>query len=80
MRDYAIVIGKTETGWSAYVPDLPGLIAAGATLEETEQLMKEALEMHLGSMLEDGDPIPAPSTHVMTMRAAVLEDRLAKSA
>ncbi|MES2392561.1 MAG: type II toxin-antitoxin system HicB family antitoxin [Acidobacteriota bacterium] len=80
MRDYAIIFGKTETGWSAYVPDLPGLIAAGSTLEETQQLMREGLEMHLGSMLEDGDAIPEPSTHVMTMRAAVLEHRLAKSA
>jgi predicted RNase H-like HicB family nuclease len=80
MNDYAIIFGKTATGWSAHVPDLPGLIAVGSTLQETETLMREALEMHLGSMLQDGDPIPEPATRVMTMHAAVLEQRLAKSA
>jgi predicted RNase H-like HicB family nuclease len=44
------------------VPDLPGCIATGATLQETEQLMREAVEMHLEGMREDGDPIPQPST------------------
>jgi len=80
MREYAVVFETSPTGWGAHVPDLPGLIAVGSTLEETEQLMREALEIHLGSMLEDGDPIPTPVTRVMTMHARVLESRLAKSA
>jgi predicted RNase H-like HicB family nuclease len=59
---YAVLYEKTGTGYSAHVPDLPGCIATGATLQETEQLMREAVEMHLEGMREDGDPIPQPST------------------
>ncbi|MBZ5510474.1 MAG: type II toxin-antitoxin system HicB family antitoxin [Acidobacteriia bacterium] len=59
---YAVLYEKTATGYSAHVPDLPGCVAAGDTLEETEQLMREAIEMHLEGMREDGDPIPEPST------------------
>ena len=59
---YAVLYEKTATGYSAHVPDLPGCVAAGDTLEDTEQLMREAIEMHLEGMREDGDPIPEPST------------------
>lgn len=59
---YTVLYEKTSTGYSAHVPDLPGCIAAGSTLEETEQLMREAVEMHLEGMKEDGDPIPMPTT------------------
>lgn len=58
---YAIMLDKTDTGWSAYAPDLPGCVAAGETREETVQLMKEAIEFHLEGMREDGDEIPQPS-------------------
>ena len=61
---YAIVIERTATGWSAYVPDLDGCIAAGDTQEETRQLIREALKTHLRSMREDGDAIPEPSSLV----------------
>lgn len=44
---YAVVYEKTETGYSAYAPDLPGCIAAGSTLQETEDLMRGAIAMHL---------------------------------
>jgi len=47
MRGYAVVFEKTGTGWSAYAPDLPGLGVAGATFEETEQLMREGIEFHI---------------------------------
>ena len=57
---FAVVYEKTETGFSAYAPDLPGCIAAGTTLPETQKLMHEAVEMHLEAMREDGDPIPEP--------------------
>ncbi len=80
MRQYAVIFGQTRTGWSAHVPDLSGVIATGATFEETEQLMREALEIHLGSMLEDGDPIPEPVTRVVLMSPSVLDHSLAKSA
>jgi predicted RNase H-like HicB family nuclease len=59
---YAVVFEKSQTGYGAYVPDLPGCVAAAATLEETEKLVREAIELHLDGMREDGDPIPAPTT------------------
>ena len=61
---YAIVIEKAENNYSAYVPDLPGCIAAGATREETETLIREAIEFHLAGMREDGVPTPQPSSQV----------------
>ena len=62
MNKYAAVIYEpTRTGYSAYAPDLPGCLATGQTLEQTRQRMHDAVEMHLRSMREDGDQIPAPS-------------------
>jgi predicted RNase H-like HicB family nuclease len=61
---YAIVIEKAENNYSAYVPDLPGCIATGATMEEVEQHIREAIEFHLNGMKEDEEPIPPPSSHV----------------
>lgn len=61
---YAIVIERAENNYSAYVPDLPGCVATGATVEEVEQQIREAIEFHLDGMREDGDPIPPPSSHV----------------
>lgn len=61
---YAVVIEKAESNYSAYVPDLPGCVATGQTLEETEQQIREAIEFHLQGMREDGLPIPQPSSHV----------------
>ena len=59
---YAVIYEKTDTGYSAYVPDLPGCVAAGDTIEQTSQLMLEAIEFHLAGMREDGDAIPEPTT------------------
>ena len=59
---YAIVIEKSETGYGAYVPDLPGCIAAGETVEETEELIREAVEFHLEGLRSDGVPVPVPTT------------------
>jgi predicted RNase H-like HicB family nuclease len=59
---YAVLFERTETGYSAHVPDLPGCIAAGAALEETAELMRGAMRMHLAGMIEDGEPIPEPRT------------------
>jgi predicted RNase H-like HicB family nuclease len=61
---YAVVFEKTETGWSAYAPDLPGLGVAAVTIEEAEQLMREGLEFHIAGLREDGHPVPAPATKV----------------
>ena len=58
---YAMMVEKGEKNYSAYFPDLPGCIAAGTTLEELKQAMRELLELHLRGMREDGLPIPEPS-------------------
>jgi predicted RNase H-like HicB family nuclease len=57
---YAMIIEKGERNHSAYFPDLPGCIATGGTLDEVKQRMREALELHLRGMREDGLPIPKP--------------------
>jgi predicted RNase H-like HicB family nuclease len=67
MKEYVVVMEQTSNGWSAYVPDLPGLGAAAATVEETEQLIREGIEFHLEGMREDGLNIPEPSTRVLQM-------------
>ena len=61
---YAVVVERTGNNYSAYVPDLPGCIATGGTLEEIEQLIREAVELHLNGLREDGLPIPRPSSQV----------------
>lgn len=58
---YAMIIEKGEKNYSAYFPDLPGCIATAKTLPEIKQRMREALELHLRGLREDGLPIPEPS-------------------
>jgi len=58
---YAVVIEKSESGFGAYVPDLPGCVAVAETLSETEQLIREAIEFHLEGLHEDGIHVPEPS-------------------
>jgi predicted RNase H-like HicB family nuclease len=70
MMRYAVLFEKTATGYSAHVPDLPGCVAAGATMEDTAELMRKAMQMHLAGMREDGDPIPEPSTIAEYITAA----------
>ncbi len=71
MREYIVVYEQGPNNWSAYSPDVPGCVAAGETLEETEQLFKEALELHIESMLEDGEPLPQPQSRVGKVRIDV---------
>jgi len=61
---YAIVIEKAKSNYAAYVPDLPGCVATGATVEETERLIREAIEIHVEGLRADGLPIPEPSSRV----------------
>ena len=61
---YAIVIERAENNYSAYVPDLPGCVATGATVKETEQMIREAIELHVTGMREDGLSVPEPSSQV----------------
>jgi predicted RNase H-like HicB family nuclease len=59
---YLIVIEPTDTGFPAYSPDLPGCVSTGATREEVERNMQEAIELHLEGLREEGYPVPEPST------------------
>jgi predicted RNase H-like HicB family nuclease len=62
MNKYAIVIERAEENYSAYVPDVPGCIATGKTVEETRRRLMEALASHLELLREAGEPIPQPHT------------------
>jgi len=59
---YGVVIEKAEGNYSAYVPDLPGCIATGQTVDETEREIREAIRFHIDGLLEDGLPVPLPTT------------------
>ena len=61
IMSYAVVIEKGDISYGAYVPDLPGCVAVGETLEEVESLIKEAIEFHLEGMQQKGLPIPEPA-------------------
>jgi predicted RNase H-like HicB family nuclease len=67
---YAIVIEKAESNFSAYVPDLPGCIATGATVSEVEQLIQEAIVLHIEGLREDGILPPAPQSQVEYIEVA----------
>jgi predicted RNase H-like HicB family nuclease len=58
---FPVIIENGDSNFSAYVPDLPGCVSTGATIEEAERNIREAIELHLAGMREDGLPIPAPS-------------------
>ena len=62
MRKYLIIVEHAGDNYSAYSPDLPGCIAVGATVAETEANMREAIQFHLDGLREEGEPIPEPQT------------------
>jgi predicted RNase H-like HicB family nuclease len=59
---YAVVIEKTARNYSAYVPELPGCVATGATVVEVEDAIREAITMHIEGLKADGDPVPSPTS------------------
>lgn len=67
---YAIVLEKTSTNYSAYVPDLPGCIATGLTVEETEDEIKAAIAFHIEGLIEDGLEVPKPVSIVEYLEIA----------
>ena len=67
---YAVVIEKGENGYGAYVPDLPGCIAAADTRKEIKKLIHEAIEFHIEGLKEDGEPIPKPASSIEFIEVA----------
>jgi predicted RNase H-like HicB family nuclease len=59
---YTVVYERTSRNYSAYVPDLPGCVAAAKTKAETRRLIREAIKMHMEAMRDAGEPIPQPGT------------------
>lgn len=72
MREYLVIYERTaDGGWGAYAPDLPGLGVIGDTFEETEILIREGIAIHIECLLEDGLPIPEPTTTSALVAVAV---------
>ncbi|HYV39833.1 MAG TPA: type II toxin-antitoxin system HicB family antitoxin [Gemmataceae bacterium] len=69
MLRYAIVIEKATRNYSAYIPDVPGCVATGATVEEVQQNLQAALQLHLEGMAEDGERPPTPTSVVEYLEA-----------
>ena len=69
---YLVVVEKGKLGYGAYVPDLPGCVAAGDSREEALRLIREAIEFHIEGMCQAGEPIPEPASQaeVVEVRAA----------
>ncbi len=57
-QKYAVIFEQATTNWAAYVPDLPGCVTAGRTLEETERNVREAIAGHIQTLREFGEPVP----------------------
>lgn len=64
MKEYTVLYEPGPTSWGAHVPDLPGCYAVGTTFEETEQLIREAIELYIEQLQADGKPVPEPVTRV----------------
>jgi predicted RNase H-like HicB family nuclease len=74
---YAVVIEAGPTSFGAYVPDLPGCVAVGETLEEAVALIAEAIPFHLQGLRQDGDPVPEPRTRVAIVTVGTQADNAA---
>jgi len=62
MTRYMVVVERGATSWGAHVPDLPGCVAVGETRADVLQLIREAIELHIAGLKEDGVPVPAPNS------------------
>ena len=67
---YAVIIEQSNTGYGAYVPDLPGCVAVGETREETVRLMQAAIELHLQSIRQHGESVPKPTSTIELIEVA----------
>lgn len=61
MTEYVVVIEQEGDSWGAYVPDLPGCVAVGGSRQEVEELISEAIPLHIESLREHGEPVPTPT-------------------
>ncbi len=68
MKEYVVIIEPAGGNWSGYVPDLPGCVAAGDTFEETESLLREAIQLHIQSLIEHGEPVPEPTSRARSVQ------------
>ena len=70
--EYLVVVEKGKSGYGAYVPDLPGCVAAGESRREVLKLIREAIELHIEALRESGQPVPEPNSQseVVKVRAA----------
>lgn len=71
MKDYTVIYEWAGENYSAYVPDLPGCVACGDTVEETEELMKEAIELYIKALRDDGQLVPEPTTKARALMVGV---------
>jgi predicted RNase H-like HicB family nuclease len=62
--EYVVILEQGSTSFGAYVPDLPGCVAVGESREETMQLIREAIELHIENLRENGEPVPDPHSFV----------------
>ena len=61
-RKYAVIFERAETNWAAYVPDLPGCVTTGKTIDETERNIREAIAGHIETLREFGEAVPEPTS------------------
>jgi predicted RNase H-like HicB family nuclease len=69
--EYVVIVEQGETSFGAYVPDLPGCVAVGESRDEAMQLIREAIELHIESLREHGEPVPSPRSFVENVAVAV---------
>lgn len=67
---YAVVLEQGQNSYGAYVPDLPGCVAVGETRAETPQSIREAIELHLEAMREEGEQVPEPASSIEYVQVA----------
>ncbi|XWK87999.1 MAG: type II toxin-antitoxin system HicB family antitoxin [Phormidium sp.] len=70
MKEYVVIFAWAGSNYSAYIPDLPGCISTGKTLEETENNIKEAIALYIDTLREDNQPIPEPSLKAKAISVA----------
>lgn len=70
MKQYLVIYEHSGDSWSAYVPDLPGCVAAGDSREEASKLIREAIEFHIEGLRENGLPVPEPTADAERVNVA----------